>query len=437
MKRRDFLAASAVLSLLTPASAIAVNKKNASPAAAAKPAAHGGSKPAAGKTSAKGSAKGSGKATSRSSSRSGTRARHSYRPVETPAAAAASPPPPAAPVEQRNAISLPDEPLPNWRNYDLTSQIAINSVKGKLRVWIPLAQYKDTFWQRSLGHSWRGNFDSAGIYRDPVAEFEVFYADWKDGSGAPQLQLLSQVAKQERHFDITRRGSIPERGEVLRRSLQSSNLVPTDGLVRRTAERAIGRIKDPVAQGKAIYDWVIENTSYDPSQSGIGRGDVEAMLDSGQLGGKSADIALLFVGLCRSIGIPARPVFGLRVDGSRLFASLGATGNLRAAQHCRAEFYTPGYGWIPVDPADVRKAIHDERLSNGDPKLVVLRKLLFGFWEMNWIAYNSAQDVSLYGASGGPLPFLVLPQAEAAGVRFDGSDTHRFSYTVSASRVDG
>jgi transglutaminase-like putative cysteine protease len=357
--------------------------------------------------------------------------------VETPAAAAASPPPPAAPVEQRNAISLPDEPLPSWRNYDLTSQIAINSVKGKLRVWIPLAQYKDTFWQRSLGHSWRGNFDSAGIYRDPVAELEVFYADWKDGSGAPQLQLLSQVAKQERHFDITRRGSIPERGEVLRRSLQSSNLVPTDGLVRRTAERAIGRIKDPVAQGKAIYDWVIDNTSYDPSQSGIGRGDVEAMLDSGQLGGKSADIALLFVGLCRSIGIPARPVFGLRVDGSRLFASLGATGNLRAAQHCRAEFYTPGYGWIPVDPADVRKAIHDERLSNGDPKLVVLRKLLFGFWEMNWIAYNSAQDVSLYGASGGPLPFLVLPQAEAAGVRFDSSDTHRFSYTVSASRVDG
>ena len=56
---------------------------------------------------------------------------------------------------------------------------------------------------------------------------------------------------------------------------------------------------------------------------------------------------------------------------------------------------------------------------------------------MNWIAYNSAQDVSLYGASGGPLPFLVLPQAEAAGVRFDSSDTHRFSYTVSASRVDG
>ena len=348
------------------------------------------------------------------------------------------PSPPPAAVEQYNAISLPDEAQPQWRSYDITSTITLQNIKGKLRLWLPLAQYKDTSWQRSLGHNWRGNFDSAGIYRDPVAEMEVFYADWKEVTGTPQLQLVSQVAKQDRHFDITRRGSVAERGEVLRRCLQSSNLVPTDGLVHRTAERAIGRIKDPVAQGKAIFDWVVENTSYDPGRSGIGRGDVEAMLDSGQLSGKSADIALLFVGLCRSVGIPARPVFGLRIDSSRLFAGLGATGNLRTVQHCRAEFYTPGYGWIPVDPGDVRKAIHDERLGNGDPKLVVLRKLLFGFWEKNWIAFNSAQDVRLQGATGaGALPFLVLPQAEAGGIRFDSSDTERLSYTVNASRVDG
>jgi transglutaminase-like putative cysteine protease len=214
----------------------------------------------------------------------------------------ASPPPPAS--DPYNAISLPDEAQPQWRTYDLTSTITLNHVNGKLRLWLPLAQYKDTPWQRSLGHGWRGNFDRAGIYRDPVAEMEVFYADWQEGSTTPQLQLVSQVAKQDRHFDITRRGSAAERGEVLRRCLQASRLVPTDGLVRQTAERAIGRIKDPVAQGKAIYDWVVENTAYDPSQSGIGRGDVEAMLDSGQLSGKSADIALLFVGLCRSIGIP-------------------------------------------------------------------------------------------------------------------------------------
>ena len=429
MKRRNFLVASALLSVLTPASVVAANKKKATTANPAPKS--------SGKTSAKSSA---GQSTTTTGGRSRTRGRQSYRPVieqpaATPAATASSPT--SATELPYNAIALPDEPQPQWRTYDIASSIALNHVKGKIRLWLPLAQYRDSIWQRALGHNWRGNFDSAGVYRDPVADMEVFYADWKDTAAAPQLQLVSQVAKQDRHFDITRRGSAAERGEVLRRCLQSSNLVPTDGLVRRTAERAVGRIKDPVAQGKAIYDWVVDNASYDAAQSGIGRGDVEAMLDSGQLTGRSADIALLFVGLCRSIGIPARPVFGLRIDSSRLFAGLGATGNLRTVQHCRAEFYTPGYGWIPVDPSDVRKAIHDEGLGQGDPKLVVLRKLLFGFWEKNWIALNTAQDVRLHGASSAALPFLVLPQVEAGGARFDSGDSHRLSYTVTASRVDG
>lgn len=397
MKRRDFLAASAVLSLLASAPALAAKK-------AAKKKAH------------------------HASAAVKKYARIKHAPL---ADTDGSPR-----IETRNAIGLPDDPPAQWRSYDIVSTITLRKVKGKTRVWLPLAQYKDSPWQRSLGHSWQGNFESAGIYRDPVAEMEVFYADWDEGVVTPQLQIVSQVATQDRHFDITRRGAAVERNEVLRRCLHPTDLMPTDGLVRRTAERAIGRIKDPVAQGKAIYDWVVENTVRDPRVPGCGSGDIAAMLESGQLSGKSADHALLFVGLCRSIGIPARPVFGLRVDGSRLFGSLGSTGNLSQAQHCRAEFYAPGYGWIPVDPADVRKAILDETLTSADSKLVVLKKLLFGFWEMNWIGFNAAQDVSLRGATGKPLPFLVFPQAETADGHFDNLSTERLIYSISARRVE-
>lgn len=402
LKRRDFLAASAVLALLAPSSARAVNKKKASARPHAKPAP---------------------RRTSKTSGKPATPV------VEKPAT------PAPEEVEQRDATGLPDEPLPQWRTYEVSSTITLDNVNGRVRVWLPLAQHMDTPWQRSLGHSWQGNFVKAGIYRDPVADLAVFYADWNEGGDAPQLQISSQIAKRDRHFDITKRGVATERSDVLRRYLHSTNLVPTDGLVRHTAERAVGRIKDPVARGKAIYDWVVENTSFNPSGSGIGRGDVEAMLDSGHLSGRSADITLLFVGLCRSIGIPARPIFGQRIDSSRLLAGLGATGNLSTAQQCRAEFYTPGYGWIPVNPADVRKAIDEEHLSSNDPRLVVLQKLLFGFWEMNWVAFNTAQDVRLRGANGQVLPFLVQPQAEVAAELFNSSDSSRFHYTVNASRV--
>ena len=404
MKRRDFLAASAVLSLLAAAPANAAKKavaKTAVKKAPAKSPAKAGAKPTA----------------------------------KTPPVSADSETPEMPSVETRNVISLPDEP-DKWRTYDIRSTITLNKVNGKARLWLPLAQYKDTLWERSLGHSWQGNFESAGIYRDPVAEMEVFYADWSEGVAEPQLQIVSQIATQDRHFDITRRGAVAERTEVLRRCLHSTDSVPIDGIVRKTAERAIGRIKDPVAQGKAIYEWVVENCIFDPQQKGIGNANIGTMLDSGNLSGRSADIALLFVGLCRAMGIPARPVFGLRMDSSRLFGSLGASGNLATAQHCRAEFYTPGYGWIPVDPADVRRAIRDERLSSGDPKLTVLKKLLFGFWEMNWISFNVAQDVSLRGSSGTPLPFLVYPQVETADGQFDSLDVSRMNYQVGASRVD-
>jgi len=413
LKRRDFLAATAILSLFA-----------ASPANAAKKAAI--------KTTGKKSV-----AKSRSSTKQTASARRAGKKSSAKGREAASAVHVEPQAEPRNVISLPDEPLAKWRTYDIRSTITLAPYKGKARLWLPLAQYKDTLWERSLGHNWQGNFESAGIYRDPVAEMEVFYADWAEGVANPQLQIVSQVATQERTFDITRRGAIAERTEVLRRCLQSTDLVPLDGIVRSTAERAIGRVKDPLAQGKAIYEWVVENASYDPQIKGVGNANIASMLESRNLSGKSADIALLFVGLCRSLGIPARPVYGLRIDSSRLFGSLGASGNLSAEQHCRAEFYTPGYGWIPVDPADVLKAIREERLGSGDSKLNVLKKLLFGFWEMNWISFNAAQDVNLRGSSGQFLPFLVYPQVETRDGRFDSLDNNRLNYNVTASRIDG
>ena len=419
MKRRDFLAASAILSLLV-----------ATPADAAKKAAATAKKSAA-KASGKPKAKASGKAGAKPSARAAKAVPAPHKPEVVDSGEAEAMPS----GETRNVLSLPDEP-DKWRTYDIRSTLTLNRVNGKARLWLPLAQYKDTLWERSLGHSWQGNFEKAGIYRDPVADMEVFYADWPEGVASPQLQIVSQIATQDRHFDITRRGAVAERTEVLRRCLKSTERMPLDGIVRQTAERALGRVKDPLAQAKTIYEWVVENTVYDPQSKSIGNVSVGRMLESGDLAGRSADIALLFVALCRSVGIPARPVFGLRMDNSRLFASLGATGNLSGAQHCRAEFYTPGYGWIPVDPSDVRKAIRDERLGNSDPKLAVLKKLLFGFWEMNWISFNAAQDVSLRGSSGKPLPFLIYPQIETGEGRFDSFDGDRITYQVSASRAD-
>ena len=123
------------------------------------------------------------------------------------------------------------------------------------------------------------------------------------------------------------------------------------------------------------------------------------------------------------------------MDRSRLFDSLGASGELNASVYCRAEFYSPGYSWVPVDPSGVRLAILGEDLSQFDPKLTVLKKLLFGFWEMNWVSFNAAQDVTLLGTSGNVLPYLIRPIVETREGRFDDPVSGQFSYSINAQRT--
>jgi transglutaminase-like putative cysteine protease len=133
-------------------------------------------------------------------------------------------------------------------------------------------------------------------------------------------------------------------------------------------------------------------------------------------------------------------VYGIRTAKSALgYKCLGpASGNVTKAQHCRAEVYVDSYGWVPVDPADVRKVILEEPPGNhatDDPMVRSARTRLFGSWEMNWMAYNFAHDVDLPGSTLAPLAFLMYPQAETGGVRVDALDPDTFKYEITSMEI--
>ena len=60
--------------------------------------------------------------------------------------------------------------------------------------------------------------------------------------------------------------------------------------------------------------------------------------------------------------LAARHVYGLRIAKSEFgYKSLGlATDNATKGQHCRAEVFLREHGWVPVDPAEVRKVVLEE-----------------------------------------------------------------------------
>ena len=432
MKRRHFLASAAALSFLIPDAWAAKKKSSGKSSAGAKA---GGSK-AKGKSA--GDRHGHGHASGKSGRKAGHHGHASYAPPPQPVAHTADDPVTERPPQGTSASRLPPvkapEPPTEWRTYEIVTTINLKSA-GLNRLWLPLPLNQDMLFQRTLGHSWEGNPATSSMRRLPDGDLEVFHCEWRDGNTG-KLQIKTTVTTADRHFDVTKRTVAPEREDILRHNLQASQLIPNEGLAFQLGERILGRIKDPVAQAKAIYDWVVDNTVYDPSLIGCGSGDVRKQLVSGQYGGRSADINGLFVSICRSVGIPARCIYGLRVGPSRLFRSLGLTSDdATTAQHVRAEFYVPGYGWIPVDPSDVRRAIVLEVLSDRDSKLSALKRVLFGVWEMNWIAFNVGSDVTLPGKND-PLPFLLLPQLETPQGRLDGSNPAAIQYAIKARQVE-
>jgi transglutaminase-like putative cysteine protease len=257
----------------------------------------------------------------------------------------------------------------------------------------------------------------------------------------PVLTVTSRVATRDYMVDLSAPANPPNTDAAeLQHFLQPTKLLPTTGIVKDTADEITRGAHTDVEKARAIYEWIVENTFRDPKTRGCGIGDIRFMLETKDLGGKCADLNALYVGLARAAGLPARDVYGIRVAKSELgYKSLGtASENVTKAQHCRAEVHLAAYGWVPVDPADVRKVVLEETPGNrplDDDMVKKARARLFGSWEMNWIAYNFAHDVALPGSSGAPVGFLMYPEAETAGGRLNCLDPDNFKYEITAKEV--
>jgi transglutaminase-like putative cysteine protease len=322
-----------------------------------------------------------------------------------------------------------------WRNFRITTRLQIEKAEGKTQAWIPLPAVHEDQWFQSNGSLWETN-GVARIARDPKYGAEMLHVVWESTDKTPTVEVTSNIATRDRQIDLAKPGKpAPLSAAERQLYLSATTLIPVDGIVRQTAERISAGARTEIEKARAIYEWIVVNTYRNAATRGCGVGDIAALLKSGNLGGKCADLNALFVGMARSIGLPARDIYGIRVAPSQFgYKSLGANSEtITKAQHCRSEVYLTGLGWVPVDPADVRKVVLEEPPTNldiNDPKVAAARAALFGSWETNWLAYNFAHDVALPGSQGPKLGFLMYPQAETANARLDCLDPDNFKYTI-------
>jgi transglutaminase-like putative cysteine protease len=328
----------------------------------------------------------------------------------------------------------------DWRTFEVISRAEIMKYSGPTRIWMPAALINETPFQKTLANKFTADGGSAKLVESGADSLGIVVAEFPAGV-RPVLTLTSRVTTKDYRVNFATPGSAPkENPTVLAHFLRPTKLLPTDGIVKTRAAEITSGAKTDVDKARAIYEWIVDNTFRNPKTRGCGNGDIRFMLESGDLGGKCADLNALYVGLARAAGLPARDVYGIRCAKSNFgYKSLGTSSEtITKSQHCRAEVYLGAYGWVPVDPADVRKVVLEEPPGNrplDDEMVKAARNRLFGSWEMNWMAYNFAHDVALPGSGTAPVGFLMYPQAETSEGRIDSLDPDNFKYEITSKEI--
>jgi transglutaminase-like putative cysteine protease len=333
-----------------------------------------------------------------------------------------------------------DAPTENWRSFEVTTRVEVLKPSGTTRIWVPTALLTPTPFQKTFANTFQADGGTAKLLGSKRDSLGFIAAEFPAGA-KPILTVTSRIATKDCAVNLSAPANAPKESRAdLEHYLQPTKLLPTDGIVKSTAAEITRGAKTDVAKARAIYEWIVDNTFRNPKTRGCGLGDIRFMLESKNFSGKCADLNALYVGLARAAGLPARDVYGIRVAKSELgYKSLGASSEkVTKAQHCRAEVYLADYGWVPVDPADVRKVVLEEPPGNrplDDDMVKKARARLFGSWEMNWMAYNFAHDVVLPGSTGAPLAFFMYPQAETADGRLDCLDPDGFKYEITSKEL--
>jgi transglutaminase-like putative cysteine protease len=333
--------------------------------------------------------------------------------------------------EESNAFGITSKP----RKFSVINNYSINPSNEITQLWVPLP--KDESYHKVVDFAYKGNFAEAKIVKNEY-DTRVLYLKWDKSDKKSQLEINFDVIMQERTTDFSKATSSTNYPSDVKVYQEGTTHIPITAGLTKYAKDIVKGAKTPLEKAQAIYDWTVTTMYRDESVIGCGLGDAKKAIEEKIYGGKCTDISSVFVCLLRNLGIPSREIFGIRAGQSKISNACGKAdekgfANITGAQHCRAEFYIDGLGWVPADPADVTKVRLAEKLTNEDKKVQDVKKYFFGSWEMNWVAFNSARDFVLNPKpSQFPLNMLGYPYAEVGEDALDYYKPKEFVYSYSS-----
>lgn len=304
------------------------------------------------------------------------------------------------------------------QNFDLSAHQANESV----RLWVPYAQSDDYQTISNEEIKVDENVATASIEEDELGN-KMIYVEFDPEASEKKLSYSFDVSRKE-----VLRPEIKEEEEDFDKAefeeyLSDSSLLNINGPVKDKAMEITEGKETVEEKAKAIYDWIYENMVRDNDVVGCGLGDVDDLLEV--KAGKCTDIGSVFVAMARSVGIPARETFGVRL-------SKDDTADITKAQHCWVEYYQPGTGWFAIDVADVLKACLNDGLEKDSKEALDLKDYYYGNLDAVRVGFTTGRDLDLSPKQAGEkLNQFGYPYAEVDGnaLEFYSPDTFIYEFS--------
>ncbi len=268
---------------------------------------------------------------------------------------------------------------PRVYNVDYSFELVPDTAKidraKDLKLWVPIPREWDS--QKAV--------KIISVQPPPHAEYEdpehgnrMLFWDFGKDSEKPsyRVDIKFRLESYEVHAEVDPEhiGSYDKTSKEYALYTRSTHTVSITPKIRQMAQEAVGDEKNPYRQAEELFKFVRKNIFYKLHRLERGVG-TEVLLNfpikdekTGEeyYEGACGQYSAFFIALCRAVGIPARAVVGfvgwnpwMKEEDLELFLPTelklspeklaGTQHYLAFMPHNWAEFYLPGYGWIPVE----------------------------------------------------------------------------------------
>ena len=157
-----------------------------------------------------------------------------------------------------------------WRTFEVETRVELLNPKGACHIWLPAALMHDTPYQKTHLNHFNADGGAARLTQEKQSSLGVVSATFAQNT-KPALTLTSRVSLKNYNVDLSSHRTTSHASHTeLDRFLQPARYVPTDGIVKDTALKATAGAVTDVEKARAIYDWVVANTSAIPRSAVAG-----------------------------------------------------------------------------------------------------------------------------------------------------------------------